>query len=135
MPACIVIHGEDGCRELLSVGLEILNVPCKLACRKGDKSSAELFVEGFATGVEGHELCHRETDALLGQTASDASKRVLAVPTCGEASSRGSAKKDLTSLDSDEQSVLLYIPGDVCETDVAHVDHVSDLCEESAAAH
>lgn len=51
-----------------------------------------------------------------------------------EASGNGDETRDLMRLDVAEQSVLLDVPGEICETDVVHALYAAVLREEAAAS-
>lgn len=121
----LVIRAEDGRIELLSVGLDVVDIACEQACAKGNKGGAKLFVEEHDSKVGGRGIRHGKIDALFGQVESDANEGGLALLACGEADGNGGETRDLTGSNVAEQSMLLYVPGEICGADIVHV-----LCVE-----
>lgn len=134
MAARFVSHGKNGSLELLAVGLEVLEAACKQACGKGGKGRGKIFIDEHVGKIKGHEIRHGSLQALLKQVAPDMSEDGTAVFVCGQANGIGGETRDLKGIDFAEQSVLLDVRGEMCESDVAHVRYVAAPREEAAAA-
>lgn len=79
-------------------------------------------------------MCHGSLDAMSKQAMPVAAENSVAVFAYGEASDNGGETKDLTGFDVIEPSVLLDVPGAICETIISHMLYVAVLRDGTAAA-
>lgn len=131
---CFITHSEDVYIEILEVGFETVGAACKQRCTKSDEKVAKPFVKAYAGSVENHEIRRDELSTLSRQISPDASKAGVAVLTDDEARSDGGETRKLTVLGAAEQSSLLDVSDDTCETDVVPVQYVPVLLEKTATA-
>lgn len=84
-------------------------------------SGGKLFGKKYVGKVGKHAMCHGKLEVLFRHVASDPSEGGVAVFACSEANGNGGKTSDLTEVDVAGQSVLLNVPGEICENYVARV--------------
>lgn len=118
----------------MTANIEDMDAAWRLAWAKSDKGGAKLSAEKTFRKLRKHESCHGKLDALLGQFAPDSSRAGVVFFAFGEANSSRGEMGYLKRFDVFEQSMMLDVPGKICENDVVHFLLVPVRPEETAAA-